>query len=51
MTAIVALARMTVGAHFLSDVLTAAFLTWTITTGLHWLIVERRGGAAPEGTG
>lgn len=51
LTAIVAIARMTVGAHFLSDVLTAALLTWTITTGLHWLIVERRDGPPPGPTG
>jgi len=51
LTTIVAIARMTVGAHFLSDVVTAALLTWTITTGLHWLIVERRGAAPPGGAG
>lgn len=51
LTAIVAIARMTVGAHFPSDVLTAALLTWTITTGLHWLIVEHRGGAPPGRAG
>lgn len=48
LTAIVAIARLTVGAHFLSDVLTAALLTWTVTTGLHWLIVER-GARDPTG--